>query len=162
MANENWAEARRTAANLENLFSRLGSARQVFDDVLAAEKELATLLQLIVEAEQNAIASRGQATEAEANAQTVLRQAVVDIEAHEASVEVARQVALARQAADQEQLDVENEVEVEKVSATVRELNELIVVQTENRDNLYKEIEKLTAIRDVLNADLDVIRERIG
>ena len=159
---KNWAEARKTAASLENFFSHLGNAKQVFEDVLRAEKEYAAVLRLIAEAEKNAVASRERAEQAELDAMTVADTAAKEIEASEASVEVAQKAALEKQSANQKELDAENAEEVRGVSATVRELKEHVTVQTENRDNLVKEIEHLTETRDSLNEDLDKLRERIG
>lgn len=159
---KNWAEARKTAERLENFFSHLGSARQVFDSVLAAEKRLAELLQQIEQTTREFSTARRLAKQAEKDTKVAQAKADAEIAAHEASVEVAQKAALEKQSANQKELDAENAEEVRGVSATVRELKEHVTVQTENRDNLVKEIEHLTETRDSLNEDLDKLRERIG
>lgn len=158
----NWAAARKTAANLENFFSHLGSAREIFEEVIRAEDRLATLKSETKQAKIKRAEALGKAVEVEAQIRVAAGKATVDIEAHEARVEVARLAALEQQHANKEKLDAESAEEVRKVSATVRALSDQVAVQTENRDNLNKEIGQLTVTLDELRADLQVIKERIG
>ncbi len=159
---KNWAEARKTAANLENFFSSLGSAREVFDKVLAADRELSTLLQRITQAEETVIAAESRVKRAVLDAIGVEEKAAREIATHEANVEVVRQTALNQQSANRERLAAEDAEEVRKVSEVVHQLEVTVSVQTENRDNLTKEIGQLTTMRDELVADLDAIKERIS
>ncbi len=159
---KNWAEARKTAANLENFFSSLGSAKEVFDKVLDAERKYADVLGWIEQSHKELSVARGLEERAGKDAAAAITRSAAAIEVHEAGVEIARQTALNQQSANRERLAAEDAEEVRKVSEVVHQLEVTVSVQTENRDNLTKEIGQLTTMRDELVADLDAIKERIG